>query len=83
MGIYRVDQPEISEQSRMAQFPCPECRWLVSFVVPTRSKTIGPSHEDGQDIYRRLRACQSCGTRFTSVERVERVVRRPQTNRNI
>lgn len=57
--------------------PCPSCGG-VSKVLPTRSKTIGATHEDGQRIYRRMRECDDCETRFTSVERFERIVQKSQ-----
>lgn len=53
---------------------CPECRSLRSDVLA--DKSAGFTEEGGEAIYRRHRQCKACGALFSSVERVERVIRK-------
>jgi uncharacterized protein with PIN domain len=50
--------------------PCPGCQGFQSRV--TRCQ---PDHK-GQG-FRRVRVCEECGARFWTMERVEKIVRRP------
>lgn len=53
------------------KIPCPACGHYESDVVST--KTMGATDDDA---YRRMRQCKECHARFTSIERVERLIRK-------
>lgn len=48
---------------------CPSCKHEFSVVLP--DGRMGAADEGQERIYRRLRECRICHTRFTTVERVE------------
>jgi transcriptional regulator NrdR family protein len=54
---------------------CPECLGERSEVLPDKYRT-GQDTDGTRAFYRRVRECIDCGARFTSTERVERIIRR-------
>ena len=71
-----AEQAEKRERDRRngPKLCCPACGHSISDVLP--DKAAGRAFENGEDIYRRMRKCRECEAVFSSVERVEKLVRK-------
>jgi len=71
--------PAPKKRNTAPKFSCPMCRSRLSHVIPHKAKCYGTTTDDaGREIYRRLRACNDCGTAYSTTEGVERIVRRQE-----
>lgn len=72
-----MQTPQEGRRNRNSpKLPCPSCGRYTSDVVPVNQRGFRASLEPTGEVYRRMRKCRTCGTQFTTIERVEGVYRK-------